>query len=76
MQSSTELTNRVEHKILWENIMQRTYLFLLRGGGPCKYPIRVPPLQNPLLCPEPMLNDLLDNGSLLKWKWAPKIPET
>lgn len=32
-----------------------TYLYLLRVCDPCIYPIRVPPLQKPLLCPEPML---------------------
>lgn len=33
----------------------KTYLYLLRVCDPCIYPIRVPPLQKPLLCPEPML---------------------
>lgn len=32
-----------------------SYLYLLRVCDPCMYPICVPPLQKPLLCPEPIL---------------------
>lgn len=38
----------------------RTYLYLLRVCDPCIYPIRVPPLQKPLLCPEPMVMSLIE----------------
>lgn len=41
--------------LMCSNLFLKTYLYLLRGGGPCIYPIRVPPLQKPLLCPDPIL---------------------
>lgn len=39
---------------------------MLRVCDPCIYPIRVPPLQKPLLCPEPMLMAIEKTASLRK----------
>lgn len=54
----TSLSIHAMHLMICSSIAAfylKTYLYLLRVCDPCIYPIRVPPLQKPLLCPEPML---------------------
>lgn len=48
---------------------ETTYLYLLRVCDPCIYPIRVPPLQKPLLCPEPILNEFVMPAHTQKTNW-------